>query len=65
MVQTRRQDYGSPRYAPVLGETYLEGTDIETLEEEVHSPLFIVHPRKPWRFSVFEDIDDHGGGSMV
>ena len=65
MVQTRKKDYGSPKYSSVSDKVYLEDTDKEELEEVAHTPLFAVDPPKPWGFSAFEDMDDHGGGSMV
>ena len=65
MVRTLRENYGSPRYAPILGEAYLEETDNDPLKEDIHSSLFVVHPPKLWGFSVFKDMDDDGGGSMV
>ena len=43
MVQTCRQDYGTPRYALVLGEAYLEETVNEALEEQLHAPPFVIH----------------------
>ena len=65
MVQTRRKNYGSPKYATVLDEAYLEEIDNEEFEEEEKSPFFAGDSSRPWGFSVFEDMDDHGGGSMV
>ena len=56
MVETRRRDYGTPIELHQQGDITDEG---QVGGEEV-APL-----ARAWRISVFENMEDHGGGSMV
>jgi hypothetical protein len=62
MVETRRQDYGTPVQPLVVVDS---GDEVEVaVEEEIGQPLFIVDPPKGWGISAFGDMEDHGGGSL-